>query len=77
MSYVLNNVSYSIPPGYSQNLTLDRASVIRFSLAGTRSARCGLEPGLYTFTNTDHGWELYHAADPQPASCQSQRTRCQ
>ena len=30
LSYVLNDVIYSIPPGYSQNLTLDRSWVISF-----------------------------------------------
>ena len=72
LSYVLNNVSYSIPPGYSQNLTLDRSWVISFSRGGNFGpARYGLEPGLYTFTNTDHGWELYHAATPQPSAVQA------
>ena len=64
LSYVLNDVTYSIPPGYSQNLTLDRSWVISFSRGGNFGpARYGLEPGLYTFTNTDHGWELYHGDD--------------
>ncbi len=34
LSYVLNDVNYSIPPGYSQNLTLDRPWVISFSRGG-------------------------------------------
>ena len=34
-------------------------------------ARYGLEPGLYTFTNTDHGWELYHGAVAQPSVVQT------
>jgi hypothetical protein len=67
LSYVLNDVTYSIPAGYSQNLTLDRSWVISFSRGGNFGpARYGLEPGLYTFTNTDHGWELYHGEVAQP-----------
>ena len=72
LSYVLNDVTYSIPPGYSQNLTLDRSWVISFSRGGNFGpARYGLEPGLYTFTNTDHGWELYHGDVAQPSVVQT------
>ena len=68
LSYVLNDVSYSIPPGYSQDLTLDRSWVISFSRGENfGSAQYGLEPGLYTFDHTtDHGWELYHRDAAQP-----------
>ena len=72
LSYVLNDVTYSIPPGYSQDLTLDRSWVISFNRGGNFGpARYGLEPGLYTFTNTDHGWELYHGAIAQPSVVQT------
>ena len=72
MSYVLNGVTYSIPPGYSQDLTLDRSWEISFSRGGNfGSARYGLEPGLYTFEPTDHGWELYHRDLVQPSVVQS------
>jgi len=68
LSYVLNDVTYSIPPGYSQNLTQDRAWVISFSRGGNFGpARYGLEPGVYTFSNTDHGWELYRGEVAQPS----------
>jgi len=68
LSYVLNGVTYSIPPGSSQDLTLDRSWVISFSRGGNfGEARYGLEPGVYTFSNTDHGWELFHAALAQPS----------
>ena len=69
LSYDLNGVQYSIPPGSSQDLTLDRSWVISFSRGGNfGEARYGLEPGLYTFTNTDHGWEVYHGALAQPSA---------
>ena len=69
LSYVLNNTNYSIPPGYSQSLTLDRSWVISFSRGGNFGpARYGLEPGQYTFELTaDHGWELYHGALAPPS----------
>jgi hypothetical protein len=72
LSYALNDVTYSIPPGYSQKLTLDRSWVISFSRGGNFGpARYGLEPGLYTFTSTDHGWELYHGDVAQPSVVQT------
>ena len=43
LSYMLNDVTYSIPPGYSQNLTLDRSWVISFDRGGNFGpARYGL-----------------------------------
>lgn len=69
LSYVLNGVTYSIPPGYSQDLVMDRSWVISFSRGETfGGARYGLEPGMYTFAHTDHGWELYHGEVPQPSA---------
>ena len=67
LNYVLNDVTYSIPPGSSQDFLLDRSWVVSFNRGGNfGSARYGLEAGLYTFANTDHGWELFHGALPQP-----------
>ena len=64
---MLNDATYSIPPGYSQNLTLDRPWVISFSRGeNLGEARYGLETGLYTFASTDHGWELYRGEVAQP-----------
>ena len=61
LSYMLNGASYSIPVGQSQELREDRLWVIDFS-RGEKfgQARYSLEPGVYSFTMTDHGWELYH-----------------
>lgn len=72
LSYTLNDVSYSIPPGYSQDLVLDRSWVIGFGRGGNfGTARYGLEAGQYTFANTDHGWELFHGALPKPGVVQA------
>ncbi len=63
LNYTLNGTVYPIPPGYSQTLVADRLWTIQFSRgAGFGDARYGLESGLYTFGNSDHGWELYRTA---------------
>ena len=60
LSYTLDGTAYTIPPGYRQNLREDRAWVVQFS-RGTNlgQARYSLQSGRYSFTSTDHGWELY------------------
>lgn len=75
LSYLLNDAAQSIPPGSSQDLTLDRSLVIRFSRgSGFGEARYQLEAGVYTFARTDRGWELFHGqlmqfdAAPAPAN---------
>ena len=66
LNYSLNGVNYSIPPGYSQDLVQDRTWTIRFSRGPSLGqAEYGLEPGLYKFARTDHGWELFHSDLPQ------------
>jgi hypothetical protein len=60
LSYTLNGIAYTILPGYSQDFREDRAWAIQFSRgANLNQAEYGLQSGLYTFTSTDHGWELY------------------
>ena len=66
LSYMLDNNAYTIPPGFSQDLQADRAWMIQFSRGENMDqARYGLQSGLYTFTRTDHGWELYRSEFPQ------------
>jgi hypothetical protein len=65
LSYLLNGVTYTIPPGYSQDLRADREWVIQFSrCASLDQTQYGLQSGLYRFTNTDHGWDLYRSDFP-------------
>jgi hypothetical protein len=65
LSYTLDGNVYTIPPGYSQDLREDRAWVIQFSRGeNLDQARYGLQSGLYTFTSTDHGWELFRSELP-------------
>ena len=76
LSYALNGVTYSIPPGHSQDLTVDRSWVISFGRGGNfGTARYGLEAGLYTFASTDHGWESYHGELRRPARRRQPRIR--
>ncbi len=63
LSYAVNEYSYEIQPGESQDLNQDRTWVIEFHRGGDfGTARYTLEAGRYVFANTDHGWELYHHA---------------
>jgi hypothetical protein len=61
LNYMLNGNLYTIPPGYSQDLPSDRGWVVEFNRGvNFGQARYGLEPGLYKFSSTDRGWELFH-----------------
>ena len=69
LNYTLDGNAFTIPPGYSQDLREDRAWVIQFSRgANLDQARYGLQSGVYTFTRTDHGLELYRSEFPQTAA---------
>lgn len=63
LNYAVNDYTYEIKPGETQELTQDRTWVIEFDRGGDfGSAQYTLEPGTYTFASTDKGWELYHQA---------------
>jgi hypothetical protein len=65
LSYTLDGTAYTIPPGYSQDLREDRAWVIQFSRgANLNPVQYGLQSGLYSFTSTNQGWELYRSELP-------------
>jgi hypothetical protein len=65
ITYTLDGTAYTIQPGYSQNLREDRAWVIQFSRgANLEQAQYGLHSGMYSFTSTDHGWDLYRSELP-------------
>jgi hypothetical protein len=65
LSYTLDGDTYTILPGYVQDLREDRAWVIRFSRsANGDKAQYSLQSGTYAFTSTDHGWELYRSKSP-------------
>jgi hypothetical protein len=65
LNYSIGGDAFTIPPGYRQNFHEDRAWAIRFSPGANRGeVQYRLHTGLYTFTSTDHGWELYHSKLP-------------
>ena len=65
LSYSLGGDAFTIPPGYRQNFHEDRVWAIRFSPGASRDeVQYRLHTGLYTFTSTNHGWELYHSKSP-------------
>jgi hypothetical protein len=69
LSYTLDGNTFTIQPGYSQNLQEDRAWVIEFSRGeNLDQARYGLRSGVYKFVRTDQGWELYRGDFPQTAA---------
>jgi len=69
LNYLLGGNAFTIAPGYSQDLREDRAWVIQFSRGeNLDQARYGLQSGVYTFTRTDAGWELYRTEFPQMAA---------
>jgi hypothetical protein len=60
LNYTLDGDSYTILPGVSQDLLLDRACVIEFDRGKSfGSASYSLESAQYVFTPTNHGWELF------------------
>jgi hypothetical protein len=65
LSYSLGGGAFTIPPGYRQDFREDRNWAIRFGPgANGNEIQYRLHTGLYTFTSTDHGWELYHSKLP-------------
>jgi hypothetical protein len=65
LSYMLDGIAYTIAPGYTQDFSEDRAWVIQFSRGeNSEQVQYGLQSGLYTFTSTDQGWELYRSELP-------------
>jgi len=71
LSYTLDGNLYTIQPGYSQEFREDRAWVVQFSRgANLDEARYGLQSGLYSFTSTNRGWELYRGEFPQTVAPQ-------
>ena len=68
LNYTLNGVTYSIPPGYSQDLREDRSWIIEFNRGSNMGdAQYGLTTGIYKFVRTGHGWELYRSDFDQPS----------
>lgn len=59
VAYSLNDATYSIKPGYSQTVDVDRTWVISFGSGGQRGdVRYTLSAGTFKFKPTPAGWEL-------------------
>jgi hypothetical protein len=63
LNYVLNGTSFTIPPGYNQDLACGTYTIDFSRGANLGQAEYSLEQGqTYYFSMTDHGWELYRGA---------------
>lgn len=59
ISYTLNTFSYTMRPGESQTLSLDREWVLAFDNGMGRNVRYRLDAGSYEFTvNSTAGWDV-------------------
>ncbi len=63
VSYVLNQQTYTIQPGYTQELAADQSWIVTFDRGGSfGQAQYQLEPGkAYAFGQGKQGWELYQS----------------
>jgi len=69
VDYTLNGLRFSIKPGQSQKIIHDRDWIVDFSRGdGKGSAQYALKSATYKFKPTDKGWELFEAANSQPAA---------
>ena len=65
LAYLLDDSrEQEIPAGETQKLTEKGSYVVSFDRGGEHgTARYTIHEGLYQFTMTDHGWELYRQKD--------------
>jgi len=69
LSFTVDGEATNLPVGTRIDLSVAQPRIIEFDRGGTFGpARYSLDGGLYTFTPTDHGWELYRTAYVAPAS---------
>lgn len=68
VSYTLNNFKYTINPGESQTLNLDREWVISFGNGLGKQVNYRLAEGFYEFTvSPDTGWDVGKRVEVEPA----------
>ncbi|MFO1063059.1 MAG: hypothetical protein U0892_04200 [Pirellulales bacterium] len=64
ISYSLNEFTYTIKPGETQTIPLDRQWVIKFNNGLARIVSQRLEPGIFEFTvSPTSGWDLAKRID--------------
>ena len=68
LSYLLDDSQErDIPAGETQKLTTKGSYIVSFDRGGSHgTARYTITEGLYEFTMTDHGWELYRQKEVPP-----------
>jgi hypothetical protein len=60
LQFLLNGKPLSLASGFRMELAASKARIVEFDRGGSfDSARYALHDGLYTFTATERGWELY------------------
>jgi hypothetical protein len=60
LAFVVNDQQFSLAPGQKQDIPVVPGMAIDFDRGGPAGAgRYALTPGIYTFTATASGWELY------------------
>jgi hypothetical protein len=69
INFLVDGEVATLPSGTRIDLAISQARVIEFDRGGSfGSARYALSDGLYTFTPTDKGWELFRSPYVAPAS---------
>jgi hypothetical protein len=62
LNFAVNGQAHSVRPGESKELTVGGGSTIEFDRgSGQGAGRYQLSQGVYTFTPTERGWELYRS----------------
>ena len=61
LRYLLNGKEIELPPGHYQNLGFGRTWTVEFDRGGSQGKhRYSIGNGLFEFTPTPDGWELFH-----------------
>lgn len=69
INFLVDGEVATLPSGTRIDLAVSQARVIEFDRGGSfGSARYALSDGLYTFTPTDKGWELFRSPYAAPAN---------
>lgn len=73
LSFSLGGQIYTLEPGFQKEFRLSPSAIIEFDRGGAFGrARYMVGDGIYTFTPTDRGWELYHSqTEPGPPAPQT------
>jgi hypothetical protein len=63
LQFVVDGQTTSLRAGFRLELAVSQTRVIEFDRGGSfGQARYSMDEGLYTFNETEQGWELYRSA---------------